>query len=183
MRLSSGDVPDRFKVASHHWRNAASTTLSLMCHLCPKIVTYQQSYLETNNMLNRFQSGFHQGHSSKTALTNFINYITVVTDSDSVTVLMLCTFVWPFTQLTILLFYIDLNLMFDYVKLCWSGLNTIWLINVKIIVNVTGQIQYWVPQGQVPGPLLFSLYLMPLGNIRRKHNIITDMLTTPKYAF
>ena len=133
-----------------------------------------------------YSSGFWKTHSTETALVSVVNDILMKTDAGECSVLVL----------------LDFNTAFDMVHhsiivkrlRTWVGISRTalqWLpsysSNRKCVVSVYGFISskalsmYVVPQGFILGPILFSLYLLPLGNIIKKHDISFHTDDTPLY--
>ncbi len=147
--------------------------LSFISKVLEKVALSQfTSYLDTFNILDPFQSGFRALHSTESALLKVTNYILLSIDSGSSAILIL----------------LDLRAAFDTVD------HNILLKRLECVVGVQGLALEWfasylkertfsvnigsftsppapVHCGSILGPLLFSLYMLPLGSILQKHNI------------
>ncbi len=133
-------------------------------------------FLDEFSIFETFQSGFKPCHSTETALLRVSNDLLLAVDSGNSAVLVL----------------LDLTAAFDTVS------HSILLSRLKECVGIKGIALKWfqsyltdrsfsvqlgefsssaaplscgVPQGSILGPMLFSLYMLPLGYIFRKHNI------------
>ncbi len=119
-----------------------------------------------------FQSGFRSGHSTETALVRVLNDLLIIADSGACGILVL----------------LDLNAAFD--TIChsilhrWIGLSGTVLSWFKSDLSQRSQFVYLgtnrsqtvplcqgVPQGSVLGPVLFSVYMLPLGKIIQKYGL------------
>lgn len=153
--------------------------LPLLSKILEKVVSEQLSlFLDQNNIHEKFQSGFRKHHSTETALLKVSSDIMMSADSGKCTVLVL----------------LDLSSAFDTVD------HQILLRRLRDEVGLSGSVLHWfssylsgrsfsvtanqirsesadllcgVPQGSVLGPVLFLLYLIPLGKIIQRFSDVS----------
>ena len=134
-----------------------------------------QLHLDLNGITEKFQSGLISRHSIATALLKIFNDLLLSVDSGSPAALRLLDFTAAF-------YTVDHQIILSRLELC---------------VDITGNVLKWfksylsertfsvhlgqysaaaplacgVPQGSILAPILFALYLLPLGSIFEKLNI------------
>ena len=123
-----------------------------------------------------FQSAYRCNHSTETALLRIKHDFHKSFDSKSGTVLVLLDLKSAFDT-------VDHAIMLEglHSNYAISGLALQWfrsyLADRHFSVCVRNEtsdkcpLKYGVPQGSVLGPLLFTLYIKPLGDVIRRHNV------------
>ncbi|KAL0147893.1 hypothetical protein M9458_056814 [Cirrhinus mrigala] len=146
-----------------------------------KIVTMQPSitvhYRSPGEQFHSFSTiGFRPYHSTEIALIRVTNDLLLSSDRGCISLLVLLDLIAAFDTVD---HNILLNRLENYVGISGSALAWFKLylsdhhqfVAVNEEVSYRSQEQYGVPQGSVLGPLLFTLYMLPLGDIIRKYGV------------
>uniref|UniRef100_A0A3B3DID9 Reverse transcriptase domain-containing protein n=1 Tax=Oryzias melastigma TaxID=30732 RepID=A0A3B3DID9_ORYME len=139
------------------------------------VATQLHSHLSSNELYEQFQSGFRPLHSTETALLKITNDLLLAADSGSFSILLLLDLSSAFDTFShpILLDRLSTigvsNAPLNWFQSYLSGRTQ--TVQLKSFTSPTVAVTTGVPQGSVLGPLLFIIYLLPLGHIFRQHQI------------
>jgi len=129
-----------------------------------------------NTIYEKFQSGFRPHHSTETAFVKITNDLLLASDQGCISILVLLDLSAAFNTID---HKILLDQLQNYTGIQGQGLMWFrsYLSDRHNFVYLNGEkskitsVKHGVLQGSVLGPLLFSIYMLPLGNIIRKHKI------------
>ena len=149
--------------------------LPFLSKILEKVVLSQvSSYLSAFNICEKCQSGFRALHSTECALLKVQNDILLAVGSWALLVLLDLSAAFDTIDHNILLKRLEYEVGLQGSVLQWFSSylsDRSFSVSLGNFSSSSAPIKCGVPQGSILGPLLFSLYMLPLGSIFNKHNI------------
>ena len=188
--LQSSTVPDKFKIgyisplikkpglnseSLHNYRPVQN--LSFVSKVIERVVAQQlTSHMRENNLHEQMQSAYRQNHSTETALLKVHSDILSAVDNGCVVVLVLLDLTAAFDTIDHAILLSRLRHIFGVTGAALDWLRS-YLANRKQLVRIGSDnsfptsVPFGIPQGSVLGPLLFTAYITPLGDLIRKYGL------------
>ncbi len=140
------------------------------------VVRRLRDHLEESNLHEVMQSAYKRGHSTESALLRVQNDLLMSVDGEGAAALVLLDLSAAFDTVdhSILLSLLETRIGITDTALQWIAS---YLSNRHQSVVIKGEtsakhpLLYGVPQGSVLGPIFFTLYTLPIGDIVRKYNL------------
>ena len=158
------------------------SNLSFLSKLVERAVCQQLGdYISITNMSEKLQSAYKVAHSTETALIKVKNDILMSLDNKQVTCLILLDLSAAFDRVSHKLLLNRLKFLFGITGVVLKWLEEYLTGRHQQVVLGKGAEQVMsekvthkqgVPQGSVLGPILFTLYTSPLGDICRSDNVV-----------
>ena len=153
------------------------SNLAYLSKLIEKVVAKQiNDYTSANQLEETMQSAYRQYHSTETALIRIHNDILMALDNNE-------SVLFVSLDLSAAFDTIDHNILLRRLENCFgiTGNCLSWISSylegrtLRVVIDGTASeakdIKFGVPQGSVLGPKLFTMYLIPIGSIARRHNV------------
>ena len=152
------------------------SNLPFLSKVIEKAVAAQiTSHLNKYDLFEKHQSAYRKCHNTETALVKITNDLLLAADDKNVSILALLDLSAAFDTLdhSILLKRLK-SFGFNDLVLEWFSSylsDRSQCVKINNLFSNDVALPFGVPQGSVLGPLLYTLYTIPLGKIIQKHNL------------
>ena len=153
------------------------SNLSYLSKIIEKVVAARLTdHMNKNNLMEPRQSAYRRFHSTESALLRVQNDLLMALENKKMVALVLLDLSAAFDTLdhNILLNRLSTRCGIKDDCLLWfkSYLsNRCQIVSINRINSEPKQLPFGVPQGSVLGPILFTIYTIPVGDIARKYNL------------
>jgi hypothetical protein len=189
LSLQSGEVPTLFKSAivtpllkkaslDHNMLKnyRPVSNLPFLSKVLEKVVAQQlKKHLSDHSLLEPLQSAYREFHSTETALLKVHDDVCMALDAGKCVLLVLLDLSAAFDTIDhdiLLSRLLDLGITGTPLQWLTSYLNNRHQsVTINGILSSSQTLHSGVPQGSVLGPLLFCIYISPLGQLIRRHSL------------